>query len=431
MSAKSEFPSTLVDFICSYGAMQGLVSDCSKEQTSIKVDDILRLYCIKDQQSEPHYQHQNPAERKIQDVKRVTNNILDRLGIPDKYWLLTVLFVCGLFNVLSNRHGEIPLEMITNQMVDISGYLSFHFWEEVFVSVDSNDHNKRANLGKEELARWCGPAATIGDALTYWVLLNNSRMLIACSNVRSAKAPMFPNHKARPVPQSFFPMRTAKEGEELDDDDAKKRLTTEKPPVVFTVQDSFPDSMEVRIPKFSPDDLLGMQFIYTKDDGKEVKATVKSKVHDRDAKDHQKIKMLVDLGDGDTKVQDFIMYNKLSDMIKDQTLAQERGETVAWTYSKISGHQPMKPKHKDYKGSCFNVQVEWDTGETTWEPLNEMIKADCVTLYKYAKDNDLLMVPGWKKLHRMGRNIKIMKRMINTSKARKNKIRYKFGVRLP
>jgi hypothetical protein len=54
----------------------------------------------------------------------------------------------------------------------------------------------------------------------------------------------------------------------------------------------------------------------------------------------------------------------------------------------------MKPKDKGYKGSCFNVQVEWDTGETTWEPLNEMIKADCVTLYMYAKANDLLMVPG-------------------------------------
>jgi hypothetical protein len=436
MSAKSEFPSTLVDFIRKYGAMQGLVSDCSKEQTSIEVDDILRLYCIKDRQSEPYFQHQNPAERKIQDVKRVTNNILDRLGIPDEYWLLTVLFVCGLFNVLSNRHGEIPLEMITNQMVDISGYLSFHFWEEVFVSVDSNDHNKRKKLGKEELARWCGPAATIGDALTYWVLLNDSRMLVARSNVRSAKVPMFPNRKARPAPQSFsvveLELPTSTEGEELDDNgDVKKRLTTEKPPVVFTVQDSFPDSMEVRIPKFSPDDLLGMQFIYTKDDGAEVKATVKSKVYDRDAENHQKIKMLVDLGEEDDKVQDLIMYNKLSDMIEDQAIAQERGETVAWGFSKISGHMAVKPKHKDYKGSCFNVQVEWDSGETTWEPLNDMIKSDPITLYMYADDNDLLKMKGWKKLHRMGRNLKIMKRMINTSKARKNEIRYKFGVRIP
>jgi hypothetical protein len=35
-------------------------------------------------------------------------------------------------------------------MVDISGYLSLHFWEEVFVSVDSNDHDKRKKLGKED-----------------------------------------------------------------------------------------------------------------------------------------------------------------------------------------------------------------------------------------------------------------------------------------
>jgi hypothetical protein len=72
-----------------------------------------------------------------------------------------MLFVIDLFNVLANRHGEIPLEMLTNQTVDISAYLSFHFWEEVFVSVDSDDHLKRKRLGKEELARWCGPASTI------------------------------------------------------------------------------------------------------------------------------------------------------------------------------------------------------------------------------------------------------------------------------
>jgi hypothetical protein len=60
MSQKSEFPRTLMDFIRSYGAMQGLVSDNALEQTSVAVDDIddiLRLYCIKDRQSEPYFQH--------------------------------------------------------------------------------------------------------------------------------------------------------------------------------------------------------------------------------------------------------------------------------------------------------------------------------------------------------------------------------------
>jgi hypothetical protein len=93
MSQKSDFPRTLMDFIRSYGAMQGLVSKNALEQTSVAVDDILRLYCIKDRQSEPYFQHQNPAERKIQEGKRVTNNILDRLSIPDEYWLLTTIVI--------------------------------------------------------------------------------------------------------------------------------------------------------------------------------------------------------------------------------------------------------------------------------------------------------------------------------------------------
>ena len=62
MASEHELPHTLRDFICEYGAMEGLESDNAKLETSSSMKDIFRMYQIKDQQSEPHYQHQNPIE---------------------------------------------------------------------------------------------------------------------------------------------------------------------------------------------------------------------------------------------------------------------------------------------------------------------------------------------------------------------------------
>ena len=42
----------------------------------------------------------------------------------------------------------------------------------------------------------------------------------------------------------------------------------------------------------------------------------------------------------------------------------------------IIGHQgPLKATNPDWKGSKYNVKVEWETGEITFEPLS-VIAAD-------------------------------------------------------
>ena len=70
MNAKSSFPETLEDFICKWGAPDGLFSDNAWEQTSKSVMDILHHYNIgHHHRSEPEQQNQNPAEHRIQDIK--------------------------------------------------------------------------------------------------------------------------------------------------------------------------------------------------------------------------------------------------------------------------------------------------------------------------------------------------------------------------
>jgi hypothetical protein len=64
-------------------------------------------------------------------------------------------------------------------------------------------------------------------------------------------------------------------------------------------------------------------------------------------------------------------------------------------FKDIIGHQgPLLNSDPRYKGSKYNVQIEWDDGDITYEPL-EIIAADDPDTYAiYAKRNDLLNCPG-------------------------------------
>ena len=98
-----------------------------------QVLDLLRLYGIKDFQSEPHHQHQNFAERKIGDTKWLTDAIMDRTGTSAKFWLLCLLYVVYLLNhMASGAIGRLtPVEVATGQRPGISALLQFRWFEPV------------------------------------------------------------------------------------------------------------------------------------------------------------------------------------------------------------------------------------------------------------------------------------------------------------
>ena len=174
----------------------GLMSDQAKSEMHGRARQLLQMYEIDDAQSEAEYQHQNPAERKIQDVNRMMNNVMDRTGCPAKWWLLCALFVMALSCVLPNSRGEIPNSVVTGQATDVSCFMHYHYWQEVFV--ESHKDSQR-----EEHARWIMPAHNVGDALTYWVLLTDTETLVTRSNVCSAKDLLYPNLHQQPETGDF------------------------------------------------------------------------------------------------------------------------------------------------------------------------------------------------------------------------------------
>ena len=80
------------------GGAHSLLSDNAKSEIGHAVQEILRAYNIKDLQTEPHHPNQNPAEHRIQEVKKLVNQILDHTGAPECLWYLCLHYSCYLLN---------------------------------------------------------------------------------------------------------------------------------------------------------------------------------------------------------------------------------------------------------------------------------------------------------------------------------------------
>jgi hypothetical protein len=109
MKSLASFLGVLMDQIIDCGAPTKLISDSAKVETSMAVCDILHTYGISSWQSEPYHQHQNPAKRRYQTVKRMCNIILDHTGAPAYSWLLCLICLCHLKQHICSKHLCYPL----------------------------------------------------------------------------------------------------------------------------------------------------------------------------------------------------------------------------------------------------------------------------------------------------------------------------------
>ena len=119
------------------------------------------------------------------------------------------------------------------------------------------------------------------------------------------------------------------------------------------------------------------------------------KTMDCDSENHQQIKFLLSLGD--RQLEEIISYNELCDLVIEKMDNKDNGHHDFITYSGILDHQgPLKNHDPRYKGSTYNILINWEDGTQSWEPLNFMAKQDPVTVAKYAYSPDLLNTIGWK-----------------------------------
>ena len=114
IKTEKQFVNTLIAEIRRRGAMDKLISDRAQAEVSKRALDILRAYFIDDWESEPHYQHQNYAERRYSVIKPLVNLLLNTSGAPPSTWLLVLQYVCHVLNHTATEsiQWRTPLEKL-------------------------------------------------------------------------------------------------------------------------------------------------------------------------------------------------------------------------------------------------------------------------------------------------------------------------------
>jgi hypothetical protein len=414
MKTDKEFVNTLNDQIRQRGAPDKLISDSAQVETVKRVLDILCAYVIGAWQSEPKQQQQNPAERHYQTAKRMTNTIMDRTNSPAYTWLLALMYACFLLNHIAhaNLQFRTPIEVLTGTTPDISVLLRFFWWEELYYKIDN------ANFPSDSVkkkGRFVGIAEHCGHAMTYKILTSDTKCIIHRLNVRSANSSTAPNLKADIFSGESYRKFVKSTRDEIDNDEDPAK--TEVPSLMV----------------IKPEDLIGRTFLTApKDDGHQYRARIVEAVdgHQQgihDNPDHIRFKCSIN----DDQFEEIVAYNDIIQRIEQD----DSEDTAVWKYKHITAHEgPLERSHQNYKGSKFNVMMEWENGEITTKPLSIIAADNHVSCAIYARDDDLLgLEEGWRRFKGIAKWQKKMFRMANQAKLRSFRTapKYMYGFEVP
>ena len=170
------------------------------------------------------------------------------------------------------------------------------------------------------------------------------------------------------------PLRDMPEVEtvEIDDDDNNPAIRNSHPDGTRNLDHedmSTPNpTTSVRLP---PEELTDRTFLMPpNEDGSRYRAKIVGIVNDHVSKTEGhpelvKLKCIVN-----DQYEEVVAYNKIVEFIED-----DQTWDGAWRFRKIHDHQgPIRPSNPRYKGSRWNVLIEWETGEKSWEPLSRTDK---------------------------------------------------------
>ncbi len=380
------------------GAMDKIISDNAQAQISKAFKNLLRHYCIDDGQSEPHQQNQNPSELEWQHVKRNTNSVMNRESVPLYAWLLCLLYVIYIMNRIAYDclDGRTPYEALHGITPDISNITRFHFWEPVYYSI----HDPSLEV-TEATGRFVGFAENVGHSMTFKILDDKTQKVLYRSRVRTALDPSRVNERAETETAKFIM---------VDEDDGE--------PDVDFVKSRFAD-VSGEMPTFDPELQLGRTFLTEPAaDGTQYRATIREIVETEEGDlsvDPRLQKFRCSVDDG--RYEEIHTFHEIMHMLEGDL---EPGE---WRMKRVSNHFYDKKTRKEM------VQVDWEDGSSTPEPLSVISKSNPVDCAVYGRKNNLLDKPGWRHLRRYAKNEKKIGRLLNQAKLHSYRTarRYKYG----
>ena len=435
IKSTKQFINTLSDNIRKWGAMDTLISDGGNYDISKGVTDLLHSLFIQDYQSESYHQDQTKTETCFGPAKRCTNTAMNTSGYLACCWLLCLQYIFVVLHHLASPtlQGIYPGRALQGTTPDISFMLHSSFYESVYYRIDSSEPDFNfPSSSNDNKGYWVGFAANQGDSLTWRTLTEDTQRIIICSGIQNALSTTTNQCLASPSGEGTtlpFPIpypQQSKISLPLDPFD-ESTPTFEQ---FVNSQSGEDEDNPIHMATIDIPNLLGRSFLLPPaDNGEHPMANI------IDIDDHgppledMKFKLKINKDQTD----EIMSYNQLMDYIQKGTDGEEDLDLL-FKFKDILAHQgPLESTDPNHKGSKYNVMVEWEPGEVTYEPLTLISKEDPINCAVYAKKRDLLDTTGW---NHPKRHAKISKRPIRAVKqSRIHQVRasarYQHGFQVP
>ena len=435
IKSTKQFINTLSDNIRKWGAMDTLISDGGNYDISKGVTDFLHFLVIQDYQSESYHQDQNKTETCFGPAMRYTNTVMNTSGYLACCWLLCLQYIFVVLHHLASPtlQGICPVQALQGTTPDISFMPHTSFYEPVYCRIEFSEPDFHLpSSSNEKKGYWVGFAANQGDSLTWRTLTEDTHMIIICSGIQSALSTTAnqclasPSGEGTTLPFSIPYPQQSKNSLPPDPFDA----STPNFEQFVNCQSGEDEDNPIHMANIDIPNLLGRSFLLPPEDNGEHHMAKIIDIDDH-GQPHEDIKFKLKINKD--QAEEIMSYNQLMDYIQKGTDGEEDPDSL-YKFRDIIAHQgPLESIDPDQKGSKYNVMVEWESGEVTYEPLTLISKEDPINCAVYAKKHDLLDTTGWK---HPKRHAKISKRLIRAVKQSwirqvRASARYQHGFQVP
>ena len=435
IKSTKQFINTFSDNIRKWGAMDTLTSDGGKYEIPKGVTNLLHSLFIQDYQSESYHQDQTKTETCFGPAKRCTNTVMNTSGYLACCWLLCLQYIFVVLHHLASPtlQGIYPGQALQGTTPDISFMLHTSSYEPVYYRIEfSEPEFHLPSSSNEKKGYWVGFANNQGDRLTWRILTEDTHKIIICSGIQSALSTTTNQCLASPSGEGTtlpFPIpypQQSKNSLPLDPFDEST------PNFEQFVNSQSGEDEDNPIPMANIDIPIpfGSSFLLPPEDNGEHHM---AKIIDIDDHGLPLEDMKFKLKINKDQAEEIMSYNQLMDYIQKGTDGEEDLDLL-FKFKDILAHQgPLESTDPNHKGSKYNVMVEWEPGEVTYEPLTLISKKDPIHCAVYAKKRDLLDTTGW---NHPKRHAKISKRPIRAVKqSRIHQVRasarYQHGFQVP
>ena len=288
------------------------------------------------------------------------------------------------------------------------------FYEPVYYRIDSSEPDFHfPSPSNEKKGYWVSLADNPGDHLTWRILTEDAQTIIICSGIRSALSTTTSQHLASPsgegttLPVSIPYPQQSKNSLRLDPFDE----STPNFEQFVHSQSGEDEDNPIHMANIDIPNLLGRSFLLPPEDNGEhhMAKIIDIDDHGQPLEDiNFKLKINKD------QAEEIMSYNQLMHYIQKGT-----DPDSLFRFRDIAAHQ--RP-----------LEVEWESGEVTYEPLTLISKDDPITCAVYAKKHDLLDTTGWKRPKRYAKTSKRLIRAVKQSRIRQVRAsaRYQHGFQI-